>query len=76
MANTRNRNMVDTVRSALGQLSGNRGQSRGRNSRGRNSRGRGGLASQASGFIGGLLSGGDSRSTRNRGRRSGGRRRR
>ena len=60
---------MDTVKSTLTGMSGNRGRgSRGRTSRG----GGGGLASQASGFIGGLLSGGDN-NTRNRGR---GRRRR
>jgi hypothetical protein len=59
--------LIDTVRSTIGQLSGgNRGR---KGSRG----GSGGLASQASGFIGGLLSGGGSTSgrgtNRNRGRR-------
>jgi hypothetical protein len=70
MANRRNQSLLDNVRGTLGQFTGNRG---------RTSRGRGGLASQASGFIGGLLSGGDDKSTRGRGRsrsRSGGRRRR
>jgi hypothetical protein len=62
MANTRNQNLLNTVRGTLGQLSGNRG----RNTRGRNVRGRSGLASQASGFIDGLLSGGTSRSSRGR----------
>jgi hypothetical protein len=76
MANTRNQNLFNTVRGTLGQLTGNRG----RNTRGRNTRGGGGLASQASGFLGGLLSGGDSKSGRgrsaSRGRgRSAGRRR-
>jgi hypothetical protein len=59
--------LVDTVRSTIGRFTGNRGRS---------SRGGGNLAAQASGFIGGLLGGGDS----NRGSRSarsrGGRRRR
>jgi len=61
--------LVDTVRSTITRFSGNRGRS----SRG----GGGGLASQASGFIGGLLSGGSG--TKNSGRSSsrsrGGRRR-
>jgi hypothetical protein len=52
--------MLDTVRSTIGQFTGNRRSG----ARGSGSRGRGGLASQASGFIGGLLSGGDSRSGR------------
>jgi len=60
--------LVDTVRSTITRFSGNRGRS---------SRGGGGLASQASGFIGGLLSGGSG--TKNSGRSSsrsrGGRRR-
>ena len=56
--------LVDTVRSTISQLTGNRG----RGSRGRNSRRGGGLPSQASGFIGGLLSGG-SNNNRSRGRR-------
>jgi hypothetical protein len=56
---------MDTVKSTLTQVTGNRGRgSRGRSSRG----GGGGLASQASGFIGGLLSG-DSNNKRSRGRR-------
>ena len=56
---------MDTVKSTLTQVTGNRGGgSRGRSSRG----GGGGLASQASGFIGGFLSGGDNRN-RSRGRR-------
>jgi hypothetical protein len=43
--------LLDTVRNTFGQLTGKRrGSARG-----------GGLASQASGFIGGLLSGGDNR---------------
>jgi hypothetical protein len=63
--------MLNTVRSSLGQLGGNRS----RGSRGRNSRERGGLASQASGFISGLLSGGSSKNTRGRSRSSGRRRR-
>lgn len=54
--------LVDTVRSTITQLTGNRG------SGARNSRGRGGLSSQATGFIGGLLSG-DSAKGRSRGRR-------
>jgi len=62
MANTRNRNMLNTVRSTLGQLTRNRGSG----SHARGSRGGGGFASQASGFIDGLLSGG---SRRGRGRR-------
>jgi hypothetical protein len=62
MANTRNQNLFNTVRGSLGQLTGNRG----RNPRGRNARGRSGLASQASGFFDGLLSGGTSRSSRGR----------
>ena len=70
MANTRNRNMLDSVRSTIGQLTGNRGSG---------SRGRGGLASQASGFVGGLLSGGSSKNSRarrrSRSRSSGGHRR-
>jgi hypothetical protein len=56
--------LIDTVRNTLTNFGGNRGRS---------SRGRGGLASQASGFIGGLLSGGDSgdrSSNRSRGRRN------
>lgn len=72
MANTRNRNMLNTVRSTIGQLTGNRGSG----SRRSGSRGRGGLASQASGFIGGLLSGGSSKNSRTRGRASGRSRRR
>jgi hypothetical protein len=69
MANTRNRSMLNTVRSSLGQLSGNRGRgSRGRNSRGRNARDRDGLAAQASGFISGFLSGGSSKNSRSRSR--------
>jgi hypothetical protein len=76
MADTKDQNLLNTVRGTLGQLTGNRG----RGSRGRKSRGGGGLASQASGFIGGLLSGGDSKKS-GRGRsatrgRSAGRRRR
>ena len=58
--------LVDTVRGTITKFTG----SRGRNSRGRNSRGGGGLTSQASGFIGGLLSGGnDNTRSRSRGRR-------
>jgi hypothetical protein len=72
MANTRNQSMLNTVRSSLGQLTGNRGRgSRGRTSRGRNARDRDGLASQASGFISGFLSGGGSRDTRGRSRSRG-----
>jgi hypothetical protein len=56
--------MMDTVRSTLGQLT----RKRGSRSHGRGSRGGAGLASQASGFIDGLLSGGDRR-RRGRGRR-------
>jgi hypothetical protein len=57
---------MDTVKSTLTQVTGNRGRgSRGRGSRG----GGGGLASQASGFIGGLLSGGNDNKSRSRGRR-------
>jgi hypothetical protein len=56
-------NLLNTVRNTMSQRRGNRARS----SRARNSRGGGGLASQASGFIGGLLSGGDNK-TRNRGR--------
>jgi hypothetical protein len=62
MANTSNRSMMNTVRSGLGQLTGNRS----RGSRGRNSRERGGLASQATGFISGFLSGGGRKNTRSR----------
>jgi hypothetical protein len=51
---------LDTVRSTLTQFTGNRN---------RGSRGRGGLAAQASGFIGGLLSGGNSSRGRARRRR-------
>jgi hypothetical protein len=60
MAKTRNQSLLDNVRSTL---TGNRG------SRGRNSRGGGGLAAQASGFIGGLLSSDDGKNNRSRGRR-------
>jgi hypothetical protein len=67
MANTRNQNLFNTVRGSLGKLTGDRK----RNTRGRGSRGGGGLASQASGFIGGLLSGGDSKSSRGRSSRRG-----
>jgi hypothetical protein len=57
---------MDTVKSTLTQVTGNRGRgSRGRSSRG----GGGGLASQASGFIGGFLSGGSDNRNRSRGRR-------
>ena len=84
MANTRTRNrrtrayrggsgrasgsgaLMDTVKSTLTQLTG---------SRGRGSRGGGNLASQASGFIGGLLSGGSSGRGGNRSRGRAGRRR-
>jgi hypothetical protein len=62
--------LIDTVRSTFTKFGGNRSRS----SRGG---GGGGLASQASGFIGGLLSGGDSGSKRSSRRsRSRGRRRR
>ena len=64
MANTRNQNLFNTVRGTLGQLGGKGG----RGARGRNARG-GGLASQASGFIGGFLSGGSDNRNRSRGRR-------
>ena len=75
MANTRNRTrrtrayrggsgrtsgsgaLFDTVKSTITQFSGNRARGRGRSGGGG---GGGGLASQASGFIGGLLSGGGS----------------
>ncbi len=57
--------LMDTVKNTLTGITGNRG----RGSRGRNSRGGGGLASQASGFIGGLLSGGNGNNNRGRGRR-------
>jgi hypothetical protein len=70
MANSKNQNFFNSVRGTLGQFTGKRG----RGSRGRNSRGGGGLASQASGFIGGLLSGGNGNGNTNRSRR--GRRRR
>ena len=75
MANSKDQNFFNSVRGTLGQFTGKRG----RGSRGRNSRGGGGLVSQASGFIGGLLSGGDSKSGRGRSAsrgRSAGRRRR
>ena len=75
MANSKDQNFFSSVRGTLGQFTGKRGGG----SRGRNSRGGGGLASQASGFIGGLLSGGDSKSGRGRSAsrgRSTGRRRR
>jgi hypothetical protein len=56
--------LLDTVKSTITQFSGNRGRGRGRRSGGGN------LASQATGFIGGLLSGDGNRSgNRNRGRR-------
>jgi hypothetical protein len=57
---------MDTVRGTITQFTGNRGR------RGRRSSAGGGLASQASGFIGGLLSGGSGSgrsSSRTRGRR-------
>ena len=57
-------NLLNTVRNTISQRRGNRA----RGSRGRDSRGGGGLASQASGFIGGLLSG-DGKNNRSRGRR-------
>jgi hypothetical protein len=60
--------LLDTVKSTITQFSGNRGRG------GRRSSGGGRLASQASGFIGGLLSGGGS--DRGGRGRSGGRRRR
>jgi hypothetical protein len=60
MAKTKNQSLLDNVRSTLGQVTKN-----GR----RGSRNRGGLASQASGFIGGLLSGGSANNNRSRGRR-------
>jgi len=79
MANTRNQNLFNTVRGTLGQLTGKGGPK----SRGRDSRSGGGLASQATDFIGGFLSGGDGKTSgrrsasRGRGRaRSAGRRRR
>ena len=57
---------MDKVKSTLTQVTGNRG----RGSRRRGSRaGGGGLASQASGFIGGLVSGGNGNKSRSRGRR-------
>lgn len=56
--------LIDTVKNTITQFSGNRGRSSG-----------GGLASKASGLVGGLLGGGaGSRSTRGRGKA--GRRRR
>jgi hypothetical protein len=59
---------MDTVKTTLTQVTGNRGRSsRGRSSRGGG--GGGGLASQASGFIGGFLSGGSDNRSRSRGRR-------
>ena len=61
MAKNRNQSLVTNVRSALGQFTGGR--------RGRSRGGGGGLASQASGFIGGLLSGGNDNKSRSRGRR-------
>jgi hypothetical protein len=61
MANTRNQNLFNTVRGTLGQLTGKGG----RGSRGRNTRG-GGLASQATDFIGGFLSGGEGKGSRGR----------
>ncbi len=85
MANTRTRNrrtrayrggssrtsgsgaLIDTVRSTIGQLSGG--------NRGRKQSG-GGLASQATGFIGGLLSGGGGSANGRSSNRSRGRRRR
>jgi hypothetical protein len=59
MAKPRNQSLLDNVRSTLGQVTKN-----GR----RGSRTRSGLASQATGFIGGLRSGG-SANNRSRGRR-------
>jgi hypothetical protein len=61
MANNKNQSLMNNVRSAFGQFGGSR---RGRSRGGAG----GGLASQASGFIGGLLSGGDTK-RRSRGRR-------
>ena len=61
MAKNRNQSLVNNVRSAFGQFTGSR--------RGRSRGGGGGLASQASGFIGGLLSGGNDNKSRSRGRR-------
>ena len=59
-------NLLNTVRNTLSQRSGNRA----RGSRGRTSRGGGSsLASQATGFIGGLLSGDGGKNSRSRGRR-------
>ena len=55
--------LLDTVKSTITQFSGNRGRA------GRRGSGSGNLAAQASGFIGGLLSGGRSSNSRNRGRR-------
>jgi hypothetical protein len=71
MANTRRQNrngLIDTVRSTITQLGGNRG---------RNTRG-GGLASRATGMLGGLIGGGGGRSGSggSRGRSAGTRRRR
>jgi hypothetical protein len=56
--------LIDTVRNTITGIAGSRGRG------GRRSGGGGGLASQATGFIGGLLSGGGSGAgNRNRGRR-------
>jgi len=60
MANTRNQNLFNTVRGTIGQLTGNRG---------RKSRGGRGVGSQASDFVTGFLSGGNTRSRRSRRRR-------
>jgi hypothetical protein len=61
MAKNRNQSLVNNVRSAFGQFGGSR--------RDRSRSSGGGLASQASGFIGGLLSGDDDNKSRSRGRR-------
>jgi hypothetical protein len=58
--------LLNTVRDTISQRRGNDA----RRSRGRNSRGGGSsLASQATGFIGGLLSGDGGKNSRSRGRR-------
>ena len=61
MAKNRNQSLMNNVRSAFGQFGGSR--------RGRSRDSGGGLASQASGFIGGLMSGGNDNKSRSRGRR-------
>ena len=61
MAKNRNHSLMNNVRNAFGQFGGSR--------RGRSRSSGGGLASQASGFIGGLLSGGSAKDNRSRGRR-------